>query len=1024
MLVVAAVTMGAAVLGPVYARAAGESTLRETLTGAGAAAGLRLQDVPFAYELQQPVSREDFEQAQAKALAPGALRGYPTRIGSIYVPGAASVPSGSGVKTGLLWRQDACAHLRIVTGHCPDGPDQALVSQRSINGGYGFKPGVPLQFSPAQGGTSGKPGPVITLRIVGAYAPKDATAPYWAGQDYFNAAPSFSGPDTVDTVFVTASEFFTLPAETQAKTQGILAWDYPLDPAAIRLDDVAQLRHDVAALRERLDKVPDDSYVKLVVSTKLNRVLDSAAHQRHQVDVATLLVSLQLGLLAWLVLYEVVTDHVESRGSEIALAKLRGLRPWWTVRFALGEPLALLLIAAPVGLGLGWLAAWLFASVALVEGTPVALTWYTAAGLGAGFAGALLAAAAASWRVLRRSVLAQWRRTHARARRSTRAGLVLDVAVSLAAVAGLVVLLHTSHGSGAGQNTAALLAPALLVLAVALLGTRLLPVATRVLLKPTRRSGWIGLFLAARHVVRRPAGLRLAALLTVAVGLATFGVSGEAVAAANRSARARAEVGAHRVVTVQYEAGVDPLAAVRKADPHSKWAMPAATWLPDGGDSVLGTVLAVDPSRLPAAGYSAAGGPSMKQIAATIGASTFPTITITATRIRARVTTNSLHGPAPQLQFRFRTPHDPQLTVTAGTLRPGTHDYTADLHCADGCTLLGLAWDRPVSATFATMRATLTVHRLQTYRHGTWSRLPAALNRKGGWRAGPEVSESSDTLRAAPDGLHDQLRSSSGHGVITYASTPSPLPVIATPAAVVTGPQAPTALKMVDGFDTTATFTVKRWARVLPSVLADGLIVDVRFLREQLPDFANEAQWSIWLGPGAPPNALAKLRNAGLTLQHNTTTHARTVQLGRQPPALALFLLLACAIIGAAVGVGGTAIAVAATARRRSFETAALRVIGVPRRALYRGGVLEQILLLGAAAVLGVPAGAVAAWLAMPVIPEFSTPTPILLHYTPPAAPIIGCAVGFVVLVCLAAAMAARAVLRQARPTRLREAEE
>jgi len=68
------------------------------------------------------------------------------------------------------------------------------------------------------------------------------------------------------------------------------------------------------------------------------------------------------------------------------------------------------------------------------------------------------------------------------------------------------------------------------------------------------------LFLAARQVARRPAGLRLAAMLAVAVGLASFGVSGEAVAAGNRDARAQAELGAQRVVAMQFERGVDPVA--------------------------------------------------------------------------------------------------------------------------------------------------------------------------------------------------------------------------------------------------------------------------------------------------------------------------------------------------------------------------------------------------------------------------------------------------------------------------------
>jgi hypothetical protein len=859
------------------------------------------------------------------------------------------------------------------------------------------------------------------LRIVGTYAPRDPHETFWFGHDYFEAFPSTDALDTVDAVFVDRGESGALRSSTQAT----LLWDYPLDPAAIRLEDVPRLRRDVAGLQRRYSTANacgftcPEQQVNWRMSTDLTKVLDAAAHERNLVDRGTLLVTLQLALLAWLVLFEVVTDAVESRGNEIALAKLRGLRPWRTARFALGEPLVLLTIAMPIGLGLGWLAARLFSSAVLAPHTPVVLTWYSAAALGVGFAGAVVASIAASYRALSRSVLAQWRRT-TRSLRASRAGLLLDAVLSLAAVAGLVAL---RTGGAHGNNATALLAPGLLVMAVALLGTRALPLLTRTLLRPTRGSGRMGLFLAARQVARRPAGLRLAAMLAVAVGLATFGVSGVAVAAANRDARARAELGAHRVVGVQYVRGVDPVAAVGRADPDGRWAMAAATWLPDGGDSVVGTVLAVDASRMAQVGYPASGGPSAARIADTIGASKVAQLDTTATTMRVVISASAIRGAPPQVQFVLRSSHEPFVMVTAGTLRSGTHTYTARLDCAGGCTLLGLAWNRPILFD-GVMSGRLVVRRIEQYQHSGWAAVDASLTQPATWRAGPEVSESGDRLSATPAGLRDDYRSSSGYSVITYAYAPQPLPVLATPAGVTTGGQAARPSQMIDNLSTVATFTVRQWARVLPVVLDNGLVANLTFVRALLPAFDAEANWTVWLGPHAPRDALDRLRGAGLTLQPVHTTRSRVIQLGRQAPALSLFLLLACAIIGSVVAVGGTAIAISASARRRSFETAALRVVGVPRRALYRGGVIEQVLLLGAAVLLGIPSGALAARLAMPVIPEFADTTPILLRYQPPAPPIIAFAAAFLVLVCVTAMVAAAAVLRAAVPTRLREAEE
>jgi hypothetical protein len=216
---------------------------------------------------------------------------------------------------------------------------------------------------------------------------------------------------------------------------------------------------------------------------------------------------------------------------------------------------------------------------------------------------------------------------------------------------------------------------------------------------------------------------------------------------------------------------------------------------------------------------------------------------------------------------------------------------------------------------------------------------------------------------------------------------------------------------------------VQRWALVLPAVLANGVIVDVRDISAELPAFAEEATWQVWLGPHAPPDAIAQLTAAGLIVQQVHTEAARVRVLSREGPALALLLLLVCAVAGAVLAVGGTAISVSAASRARSYELAALRAIGVPRRALLRSGIVEQLLLLGTAVVLGVPSGLVAAWLAMPVIPEFSTSTPIAMQYAPHAGPSTAFTVGFIVLLGLTAVVASWALLRAAVPARLREAE-
>jgi putative ABC transport system permease protein len=210
---------------------------------------------------------------------------------------------------------------------------------------------------------------------------------------------------------------------------------------------------------------------------------------------------------------------------------------------------------------------------------------------------------------------------------------------------------------------------------------------------------------------------------------------------------------------------------------------------------------------------------------------------------------------------------------------------------------------------------------------------------------------------------------------------------------------------------------------VLPSVLDNGVLVDLKGLREQLPGFDSEASWSIWLGPDAPADAISRLRAAGLVLDAGASYSARVDELGRQGPALALRLLVVCAIVGSILAVGGTAIAIASTGRRRTFELASLRAVGVRRRTLLGSCILEQLLLLGAALLLGVPAGYLAARWAMSSIPEFADHTPVALSFRPAVSGVLLFALVFLLLLGVTAVLAGRALMQAAAPARLREAE-
>jgi len=1013
--VVGSITTAVAVLGPLYARAAGESTLSDRLTSSPSAA------TGMAFSQAALLTNPNVAAKAAAALpAPGSIRGYPQQILGVSDPITAAVPGEIGTSSSsLVWRAGACAHLIVISGHCPTSAGQAIVDDNALHATPNWKLGD--QLSIYFGDASGSQGPSLDrLTIVGSYRPINTADPYWFGLPYFNAhlAP-VAIPDEVDAVFVQESEF----QRTTTSVPGQVNVDYPLDTKQVNLSSVARLLSRVDAVQAEYPTYGTGPGTA-AMQTGLPSVLAAARADQRQVDVDTLLVIAELAVLSWLVLFHIVADAIEARGNEVALAKLRGLRPRAVLAFAIGEPLLLLAVSLPFGVLLATGVVHLLAAHVLVAGTPVVIRAPVAAAVAIAFAGSAIAAFIAGRRILTRPVLEQWRNTSS-GTRPHRGLLVVDLALALAAVGGLILIRTTSNHDSPRSVT--LLAPGLLVFAVATVGVRLLPPLGRTRLSATRGSRRIGLFLALRQMVRRPAGLRLAALLAVAAGLASFAVAGESVAHGNRIARAQTEVGAPTVAAVQFQPNHDPQTVVSQIDPDQKWAMATATWVPDGaapsagGAGIVGPVLAIEPSRLPAVAYSVRGQMSMTAIASAVTVPSAKPAMFTGTQLRVRVDALSITGAAPLVGLRTRQAHQILVSTRTTALAPGVHDYVADVDCASGCAYAGVTWERP-AGEFDAEHASVVVSAVQAFSGGSWHDVPAPLNIVQQWRGDNLGGDASSTITATADGLRDDFSSGLGSSaLLVYADSPARVPVVATPAAV-TGSGLLGA--MLDYTATQSDFAVRAKSGALPAVTGTGAVADLDYLRIQLPDFDYEANWSVWLGANAPPDALSRLQAAGLIVESVQKEQTRVNVLGRQAPALALLLLLVCAIAASVLAVGGTAITLSASGRRRSFELAALRAIGVSRGSLRRACVLEQLMLLGASLVLGVPAGVVISWLVMPAIPEFSDSTPVHLIYDPPALPILAFTAGFAVLWATTAVIAGTSLARAAVPARLREVEQ
>lgn len=1010
VLIVASLVVAAAAIGPMYAGAAAESVLQDRLGEATA------NETTIAFSTQGDVSYPgSVDLVSQQEAGRGSLPGYGPLVDEAAVPTSIAASGGIAATTTVVWRDGACQHLVITSGRCVTGPGEVVVSQRSA--AYeGWGVGTTLAFDGLRQYDTQVPGPdvattALRLKVVGLYYPRSTIDPFWAGRPYFAFHPhqgAGDGPNTVEDAFVSREVFPTLVHPTP----GTMSSDLLLvDPAAIRVADVPRLR---AAVESYLS--PDSGGPK--PQTGLLDLLQRFETERTQTALASAVVSAQLALLALLLLALVITDTSEARGGEVALAKLRGQRARSVAAVALREPIALLLLAIPLGLLLAYAGTKVLASAVLVPGVPVGLDPAAGVAVAIAFLGGLVAAVLASRRMLTRPVLDQWASTAPRP--SRRAGIVVDLLLAVVAIAGFGAL----RGSlPAGQSPGALgwAAPGLLVIAASLVLVRFARPAVSRLLPGTRAGRGIGLFLAVRQVVRRPAGLRLATLLAITIGLATFAVDAQAAADQGRTVRAGADVGAPTSLALQPGSPVDPLQAVQAVDPAGRWAMVAATWIPYGG-SVTGSVLAVQSARLAAVGLWSTdyGAGSAIAAAALVSPVLPPPLPLHGGDIRVRLTAAVVSGEPPTVLIGYRDQQGHPVTAVSTPLVAGTHDYTASVDCpGGGCTFLGVALDRALTMTGA--HVDFTVVGVSQAAGSTFVPVPAPLHNVAAWHLDAFSGEPVGNVSASVAGLRyvgDVPANASPF--VQYADRPIPLPMITTPSSTAALPDGgPPFMADVTG-NRIPVRSVGR-AGVLPVVGDSGVMVDLSALRLSAQQLGDDAHWSVWLGANAPPDAVQRLTRAGLRIDSVTTTAQRHAELDREGPALALRLLLACALMGAVLAASAVAISVAVTGRRRSYELAALRVVAVPRRALVRSCVLEQLLLLGIGALVGVPVGLLAARLALPALPQTSSSTALPLTLGVQTGAVSWFVAITLVLLLATAVVAGVTLVRQAVPERLRE---
>ena len=176
--------------------------------------------------------------------------------------------------------------------------------------------------------------------------------------------------------------------------------------------------------------------------------------------------------------------------------------------------------------------------------------------------------------------------------------------------------------------------------------------------------------------------------------------------------------------------------------------------------------------------------------------------------------------------------------------------------------------------------------------------------------------------------------------------------------------------KLAPGIDGSNTVIVPVGSpTLLPRVLDTGEIVDLQYSLRASQTPLPSLRTYVWLGSKAPADATARLAKVGLTVVSTESVAARTQQLDRQGTALALGIFLIAALAAVILAGGALLTTTTAAARRRSYELAALRVLGAKDRMLVAAGRRELLALTVVGTVIGVACGLVGARLAIPAIP-------------------------------------------------------
>ena len=829
----------------------------------------------------------------------------------------------------VVFRQDACAHVRVLTGRCPVGEGEVIIGaetaqrHRLAAGDTITLTAARLDEDPRHPGylPDGQPKKLV---VAGTYRPADVTGTYWGEHGYFTAVP---GRGAGEPVFTNSATLATID-----HGDTVMAIDGTAGPQALNPDRLGALRAGLQSLKEASTKLGATIQIKTGMPALLDRIDAGRAAARLLVPV----LAVPLVLLACFSIFLAVGYGAQGRQPELAVVALRGARWWMRWWLATGESLAAVLAGSIAGCFAGQLLVDAVAA-ARFPGVGVDPGWSSLRYAPVAALAALLAAVLAQQRQLLSPVTTLLRR-NAVAANGPRALATEAVVVLLAAVA--VVQLAISGGTLTGVGV---LAPAFAILALALVAARaLLPAVTRYAGRALD-GGRLGVALAAFQLSRRPGARRLFALLVATVAVAGYAACAVDVAARGRAVQAGVGVGADRVLTVAPVFRSRLLNAVRTIDPHGRFAMAVARMPSSRGDEPLG--LAVDATRLAAVANWPAGAPPAGDVAGRLHPAAPDPVILAGQDITLDATATGI-DPGKQLLLSVALSSPTGLgdvVVQLGEVHEGRYRYQQRVTaCAAGCRLNGI--ELSVSGVALGIGGSVVINTLGTVNPVTAALPPARLADPARWRLAlfGKLSATAAGLRIDIDGPGGLP----GGAWIRPVDTPVPLP-----AAYAGEPPSASVITGLGGDRMPVTLTDHLPA--VPQLGGHATLVDLEYADRLAVDASPAVAPQVWLGPHAPADILERLADQGLTVTGDTRSAQVRRQLDEQGPALSIWFYVLAGGLSVLLGAGALVLATAVDRGRRVEDLSALRAQGLSRATLGRATLWTYPILVAIASVVG-----------------------------------------------------------------------